>query len=75
MGRFYFDFRDDTVVSRDDDGEELSSAAIAHDVALKTVGDAVKDMTRSSSQGRIEIQVRDGQGPIFKVLASVQTTF
>jgi hypothetical protein len=72
--KFYFDMRDGNGVCRDDDGEELSTMAIARDVALKTVGEAIKDLTRGSSQGRLELTVRDGEGPVFKVLASVETT-
>jgi hypothetical protein len=50
--KFYFDMRDGNGVCRDDDGEELSTVAIARDVALKTVGETIKDLTRGSSQGR-----------------------
>lgn len=64
MGRFYFDFRDGNGVSKDEDGEELSSALIARDVAIKSAGQAVRDLTLSSSQGRVEVEVRDSDGPV-----------
>jgi hypothetical protein len=74
MRRFYFDIRDGNGVSKDQDGEELSSAAKARQVALKTAGQAVRDLTLgNSSQGRVEIEVRDSGGPVFKVLASIET--
>ena len=45
MARFYFDFHDAGGVLRDDAGEELPSATIARKEALKTVGQAVMDLT------------------------------
>ena len=66
MARFYFDFHDANGILRDDAGEELPSATIARKEALKTVGLAVKDL--------IVIEVRDGDGPVLRVLAVVETT-
>ena len=63
MARFYFDF-----------GEELPSATIARKEALKTVGLAVKDLTYRHAEGRVVIEVRDGDGPFLRVLAVVETT-
>ena len=62
MGRFYFDFHDDTGVIRDDTGEELLSVTAARKEALEVVGQAVKDLTHRHSDGRIVIEVRDGDG-------------
>jgi hypothetical protein len=73
MGRFYFDFHDDTGIIRDDAGEELPSATAARKEALEVVGQAVKDLTHRHSDGRIVIEVRDGDGPIFRVSAVVET--
>jgi hypothetical protein len=44
MARFYFDFHDASGILTDDAGEELPSATIAREEALKTVGQAVKDL-------------------------------
>ena len=66
MARFYFDFHDASGILRDEAGEELPSATIARKEALKTVGLAVKDL--------IVIEVRDGDGPVLRVLAVVETT-
>jgi hypothetical protein len=74
MGRFYFDFHDDTGVIRDDTGEELLSVTAARKEALEVVGQAVKDLTHRHSDGRIVIEVRDGEGPILKVSAVIETT-
>jgi hypothetical protein len=51
MRRFYFDIRDGNGVSKDQDGEELSSAAKARQVALKTAGQAVRDLTLGKAPG------------------------
>jgi hypothetical protein len=74
MGRFYFDFHDDTGIIRDDAGEELPSATAARKEALEVVGQAVKDLTHRHSDGRIVIEVRDGDGPILKVSAVIEIT-
>ena len=70
MARFFFDFHDDAGgILRDDAGEELSSATIARKEALETVGQAVKDLTYRHSDGRVVIEVRDGEGPLLRVSA------
>jgi hypothetical protein len=74
MARFYFDFHDANGILRDDAGEELPSATIARKQALKTVGLAVKDLTYRHAEGRVVIEVRDGDGPVLRVLAVVETT-
>ena len=74
MARFYFDFHDAGGILRDDAGEELPSATIARKEALKTVGQAVKDLTYRHSDGRVVIEVRDGEGPLLRVSAVIETT-
>ena len=74
MARFYFDFHDDTGIMKDDAGQELPSATVARTEALEAVGQAVKDLTYRNSDGRIVIEVRDGDGPILKVSAVIETT-
>ena len=74
MTRFYFDFHDANGVLRDDAGEELPSAVIARTEAIETVGHAVKDLTFRHSDGRVVIEVRDGEGPVLRVSAIVETT-
>jgi hypothetical protein len=74
FARFYFDFHDASGILRDEAGEELPSATIARNDALKTVGQAVKDLTYRHADGRVVIEVRDGDGPVLRVLAVVETT-
>ena len=74
MPKFYFDFHDINGVLRDEAGDELPSAIIARKEAIETVGQAVKDLTFRHSDGRVAIEVRDGDGPILRVSAVVETT-
>ena len=74
MGRFYFDFHDETGSIKDDAGEELPSATAARKEALKTVGQAIPDLMDRHSEARIVIEVRNGEGPILRVSAVVETT-
>ena len=74
MARFYFDFHDACGILRDDVGEEFSSATVARKEALKTVGQAVRDLTYRPSDGRVVIEVRDGEGPVLRVSAIVETS-
>ena len=74
MARFYFDFHDANGIFRDDAGDELPSAIIARNVALEIVGQAVKDLTYRHTEGRVVIEVRDGDGPVLRVSAVVETT-
>ena len=74
MARFYFDFHDATGILRDDAGEELTSATVTVKEALETVGQNVKDLEYRQSEGRIAVEVRDGEGPVLKVTAVVKTT-
>jgi hypothetical protein len=73
MARFYFDFHDANGVLRDDEGEELPCATVARTEAVKTVGEAVKELTYRHSDGRIVVEVRDGEVPILRVSAVIET--
>jgi hypothetical protein len=61
--KFYFDMRDGNGVCRDDDGEELSSVAIARDVALKTVWEAIKDVREAAHKGALNLRCVTARGP------------
>jgi Domain of unknown function (DUF6894) len=74
MARFYFDFHDANGVLRDDDGEDLPDAVIARNVALETIGETVKELTYRHDGARVVIEVRDGDGPVLRVSAVVETT-
>ena len=74
MPRFYFDFHDASGILRDEDGEELASTIIARNVALETIGQTVKDLTyHRHDAARVVIEVRDGEGPVLRVSAIVET--
>ena len=73
MPRFYFDFHDADGILRDDEGEELASLSIARKVALETIGETVRDFTYRHDEGRAVIEVRDGEGPVLRVSAIVET--
>ena len=73
MARFYFDFHDANGVLRDDDGEDLPDAIIARNVALETIGETVKELTYRHDGARVLIEVRDGERPILRVSAVVET--
>ena len=47
MARFFFDHHDANGIFKDDVGDELTTATIARMVALKTVGEVVRDLTIS----------------------------
>ena len=74
MPKFYFDFHDTNGVIRDEAGDELSSAITARKEAIENVGLAVKDLAFRHSDGRVVIEVRDGDGPILSVSGVVETT-
>ena len=75
MARFYFDFHDANGILRDEDGEELASTIIARNVALETIGQTVKDLTyHRHDAARVVIEVREGERPILRVSAVVETT-
>jgi hypothetical protein len=74
MARFYFDFHDADGVLRDDDGEYLPDAIMARNVALESIGETVRGLTYRHDGARVAIEVRDGDGPVLRVSAVVETT-
>ena len=42
--------------------------------ALETIGQTVKDLTYRHDGARVVIEVRDGDGPVLRVSAVVETT-
>jgi hypothetical protein len=74
MARFYFDFHDANGILRDDDGEDLPDAIIARNVALETIGETVKELAYRHDGARVVIEVREGERPILRVSAVVETT-
>jgi len=73
MARFYFDFHDANGILRDEAGEELLSATVAKEEAVTTAGQMMGDLAGRHSEGRVLIEVRDGDGPVLRVSATVET--
>ena len=75
MARYYFDLHDSgSVIYPDDVGEELPSDVAARDVAVQTIGQMAGDFTRRHLEGRISVEVRDGDGPILRFSATLKLT-
>ena len=75
MAKFFFDHHDANGIFKDDVGDELATATIARMIALKgVVGEVVRDLTSRHSEGRVTIDVRDGEEPVLRVSAVVETT-
>lgn len=74
MTRYYFDFQAPERFLRDDTGQELAGVTVAHKEAMKTLGRVAKDFTHRYSDGSLSIEVRDVDGPIVRVSATIETT-
>ena len=74
MARFFFDHHDANGIFKDEIGDELTTATMARMVALKTIGEVVKDLTFGHSEGRVTIDVRAGEETVFRVSAVIETT-
>ena len=73
MTKFYFDYQDANGVLKDDVGEELPDTAVARKEALVTAGQTLQDLANRDLEGRVVIEVRDGDGPVLRVSATVET--
>ena len=73
MARFYFDFHDANGILRDEAGEELPSTIVAKKEALKAASHTLKDLAHRDLEGSVVIEVRDGDGPLLRVSAFVET--
>jgi len=66
MTQYFFDFRSRDVVSRDDEGYELSDMVAAHREAV----DALQDLLiQGGADQHVAIDVRDDFGPVLEVTA------
>jgi hypothetical protein len=70
MTRYFFDFRFDETLARDDEGAELSNIEQAHSEALGALADAICDI---AMEGKIDqnfaVEVRDENGAALEVTA------
>ena len=70
MSRFFFDFRVGDVISPDEDGIELNNVETAHQEALSSLVDAIRDFaTEGQIQQMFAVEVRDDLGPVLEITA------
>jgi hypothetical protein len=72
MPRFYFDF-DNGGSFVDGDGAEFDGVDTARQEALAALGDAIKDHLREHGDGRLTIRLRDAEGAILEVSATIES--
>ena len=73
MTKLYFDYQDANGILKDDVGEELPDTAVARKEALVTAGQTLQDVANRDLEGRVVIEVRDLDGPVLRVSATVET--
>jgi hypothetical protein len=75
MTRYYFDVRDGSDVSLDDEGYELSSHDAAWAEAARSIAEMARDkIPDSGSDGRqLAIEVRTDRGPVLAVRVLFET--
>ncbi|WP_262048145.1 DUF6894 family protein [Bradyrhizobium sp. Bra78] len=74
MQRYYFDFIEGHNRARDDDGVEFQSLHEAHDEAMTTLAQAVKDAAMQGKPPRsLSIEVRDRTGLVLAVRARLES--
>lgn len=66
MTRFFFDFRENSSILRDDEGVELSDAKTAELEAVKAAAAVAEENVRKGCNS-VVIDVREGDRPAFKV--------
>jgi hypothetical protein len=70
MTRFFFDFRANGALSRDEEGAELPDMEQVHREALAALVDAICDIvTEGQVDQRFAIEVRDENGPALEITA------
>ena len=73
MPRYYFDLRDADGLVVDDVGLELPDVEAAHEVAVSSIGDEVRDLLRRPvSETQIAIEVRHDGGSLMHVRFAIE---
>jgi hypothetical protein len=78
MPTYYFDLKDDhDAVVVDDAGVELRDVSAAHSEAMRTLSHMTYDGRHASERLHSEfaIYVRDAEGPVMEVRASLSTRY
>ncbi|MET3995966.1 hypothetical protein ABID65_007638 [Bradyrhizobium sp. S3.9.2] len=70
MPRYYFDYRGPALVI-DHDGIDLADQKAAEWLALELLGETIIGFARGPFTKPVEVDVRDEQGPILRVSATI----
>jgi len=74
MAQYFFDLRSGDIVSRDDEGQELTDMDDAHSEAVKVLADALEEvLMQGFVDQHVAVDVRDGIGPVLEVAAVVES--
>lgn len=71
MRRYFFDLRDDDLLTLDEEGMHLATVEAVQLEAARSLADMAKELVPQMSRSgghRIAIEVRDNDGPVMKVL-------
>jgi Domain of unknown function (DUF6894) len=71
MPRFYFDFENGSSTI-DDEGGEYPDVQAAYKEALMALGEYARDFTRNAAEGRLVVRIRDEQGIVLEVVATIE---
>ena len=66
MPHYYFDIRDGTALSMDEEGLTLANQRAAEIEAALSLADTARDLAPSASGRGLAVEVRDADGPIFR---------
>jgi uncharacterized protein DUF6894 len=75
MPRYYFDLRDSSGLSADEEGTELRDLSAAQEEAARSLGDMARDAARQIKLETVQqmaIEVRDDLGPVMHVRFSFE---
>jgi hypothetical protein len=74
MPTYFFDLRSSTTFSKDEEGAVLSNIVAAHELALDTLGDAIRELVmEGATDVPLTIEVRDDVGRVLDVSATVRS--
>ena len=72
MPMYYFDYRHDGTVARDDIGSPMRSFDVAETEAVRALTELAKDELQKPLGRRLAIEVREGHVPVLEVVMTVE---
>ena len=72
MPRFHFDIREDSRLTRDEDGQNFASVAVARKEAMLTGASIARDAFVSGSAQRVVVDVSEDGAPVLKVSITLE---